>query len=189
MSIVKIESVGDRSLERVNKILSTVPNGVYKATYSALKRAGQTAKTQAGRFAAAEYTINKSTFMSNVNQKQHITGSSGGVTSMTITFAGSVLPLLTFNTKYSRSGLVQTQVKRSGGATTLQHAFVANIGKFGVYERVGRERYPVEGKYGPSTGHMMQNEDVVEQMEKVVEETYENRIEHEITRVLNGFGG
>ena len=36
----------------------------------------------------------------------------------------------------------------------------------GVWERVGKMRFPVEQKYGPSTGHMMQDDDVSEKMTK-----------------------
>ena len=190
MSIVRIDEVGQNSLDRINKILAGVPGGVWKATYAAMKRSGETAKTKAGQFAAAEYTISKGSFMQNVSQKTHISGGLGGVAEMSIGFAGTVLPLLTFNTKFSRNGLVQTQVKRNGGAATLDHAFVANIyGSTGVFERVGAPRFPVEQKYGPSTGHMMQNEQVVEKMDKTVRTTFDSRIEHEILRVLNGWGG
>ena len=190
MSVIRIDEVGGKGLDRVNKLLAGVPGGVFKATSAALKRAGDTAKTKAGQFAAAEYTISKGDFMHNVNEKTRVSGGIGGVASMHISFAGSVLPLLTFNTKFSRDGHVQTQVKRNGGAASLEHAFVARIfGQTAVFERVGAPRFPVEQKYGPSTGHMMQNEQVIEKMEQTILETYETRIEHEILRVLNGWGG
>ena len=99
MSFIRVNEVGDDSLERVNKLLHNVPGGVYKAAFSALKRAGDTAKTRAGQFAAAEYTINKGDFMRNVHSKSHITGGAGGVMGMSISFSGTVLPLLTFNTR------------------------------------------------------------------------------------------
>lgn len=187
---VYIAQPGDQSLDRINKILSGVPGGAFKATYSAMKRAGSTAKTKAGQFAAAEYTISKGSFMQNVHSKVNVSGGHGGVAGLSISFAGSVLPLLTFNTKYSRGGQITTQVKRNGGAATLQHAFVASIyGGIGVYERVGAPRFPVEQKFGPSTGHMMQNEEVVEKMEQAIVSTFEQRIDHEMLRVLNGWGG
>lgn len=190
MSVVRIDEVGGKSLDRVSKILAGVPGGVQRATSAALQRAGETGKTRAGQFAAAEYTISKGTFMSNTDQKSKTTGGVGGMLSMSIIFAGAVLPLLEFNTKFSRGGLVQTQVKRNGGAATLQHAFVASIfGSTGVFERLGSPRFPVEQKYGPSTGHMMQNEQVVEKMEETIRTTFESRIEHEVLRVLNGWGG
>lgn len=54
MSFIRVDEIGGDSLERVNKILAGVPGGVWKATSAALKRAGDTAKTRAGQFAAAE---------------------------------------------------------------------------------------------------------------------------------------
>ena len=174
MSFIRVNEVGDDSLERVNKLLHNIPGGVYKAAFSALRRAGDTAKTRAGQFAAAEYTINKGEFMRRVHSKTHITGGAGGVMGMSISF----------------SGTVQTQVKRNGGAATLQHAFVARIfGPTAVFERVGSPRFPVEQKFGPSTGHMMRNEEVIEKMDETIRDTYEKRVEHEILRVLNGWGG
>lgn len=190
MSFIRVDEIGGNSLDRVNKVLAGISGGVWKATSAALKRAGDTAKTKAGQFAAAEYVINKGDFMRNTNMKSHITGGAGGVVTMSVSFAGRVLPLLTFNTKFSRDGRVQTQVKRNGGASTLEHAFVANIyGQVAVFERVGSPRFPVEQKYGPSTGHMMQNDQVIEKMDETIRNTYETRLEHEILRVLNGWGG
>lgn len=190
MSYIKIEDVGGQSLDRINKLLAGIPGGATKAASSALKRAGEAAKTQAGRFAAAEYTINKGDFMRNTTIKTKSSATTDGVASMSISYAGNVLPLLTFNTSYARDGSVRTQVKRNGSAQLLEHVFVAKIsGHTGAYERLGRSRFPLEQKYGPSTGHMMRNEDVIEQMDETVRETFERRAEHEILRVLNGWGG
>ena len=188
--VIRLDNIGNENIERINKILAGIPGGAFKATYAALKRAGSTAKTKAGQFAAAEYTINKGTFMRNVTEKVHTEGGTGGVASISISFAGTVLPLLEFSTRYSRGGQLTTQVKRSGGAATLQHAFAANVfGPIAVFERVGAPRFPVEQKFGPSTGHMMQNENVVEKMGETIRDTFDKRIEHEILRVLNGWGG
>ena len=190
MSTIRIDEVSGKGLDRVTKILAGVPGGVYKAVSSALKRAGDTAKTKAGQMAAAEYTISKGTFMRNVKIKNLVSSHAGGVASMSLSFAGGVLPLLNFNTKFSKDGRITTQVKRNGGGGTLEHAFVSNMfGATAVFERVGTSRFPVEQKYGPSTAHMMQNDDVIEKMSDAISETYDKRIEHEITRILNGWGG
>jgi len=191
MSYIQIEEIGGESLSRAIKVLEGIPGGAHRAAYSALKRAGETAKTKAGQFAAAEYTITKGTFMSKVDTQTKLSGSiSSGSLTMSIRYAGSVLPLLTFNTKYSRGGQLQTQVKRNGGGGTLQHAFVASIfGPLAVFERVGTPRFPVEQKFGPSTAQMMKNDSVIEQMDETIRETYEMRMEHEINRILNGWGG
>ena len=43
--------------------------------------------------------------------------------------------------------------------------------------------------YGPSTGQMMQNEKIIQQMDEVISQTFEQRIDHEISRILAGTGG
>ena len=190
MNYISIKEVGGNSLSRANKLLAGIPGGAIKAAHSALKRAGETAKTQAGRFAAAEYTISKGEFMRNTSIKLRTGATTAGVASVNISYAGSVLPLLTFNTSYSRDGAVKTQVMRNGAAQLLEHVFVAKIsGHTGAYERVGRARFPLEQKFGPSTGHMMRNETVIESMDETVCDVFNRRIEHEILRVLNGWGG
>ena len=177
---VRVTSTGV-SLERVTKILGGVASDVRDANYNAMKRAGEAAKTKAGQLAAAEYTINKGTFMSATKQKMV-----SSQTALNISFAGSVLPLLQFNTVYGKHHLLRAQVLRKGGGGTLNHAFTARLGgRLKALERLGKYRTPLESKYGPSTAHMMQNETVVDEMHKVIQETYDKRIEHEITRILN----
>lgn len=180
------------SIDRANKLLRHINNGsgAIKAVYAALKRAGERAKTEAGRFAAQEYTLNKGSFMSHTNMKSVVHGGSGGAASVSITFAGSVIPLLEFSTHYSRGGHLTTTVKRSGGAATLEHAFaVPMFGPVAVFEHINQTRGPVEQKFGPSTGQMMQNDKIIEQMEKTITETFDQRIDHEISRILAGYGG
>ena len=187
---VHIGDIGSASLDRLNRLLAGVPGGVWMAAHGALKRAGDTAKTRAGQFAAGEYAISKGDFMKNVSIATDIRGLGGSAVSLNIRFAGSVLPLLAFNTKFSRGGLLTTQVMRNGGAATLQHAFAARVfGPVAVFERVGSPRFPVRQKFGPSTAHMMRSKAVVEKMDQVISDTFDKRLEHEITRVLNGWGG
>ena len=51
------------------------------------------------------------------------------------------------------------------------------------------KRFPVEELYGPATPQMMySNEEVMDEIEDKMAETYEKRIDHEILRVLNGWG-
>ena len=192
MGVVTVTSVGTNSLDRVNKILGgSFKTDVWKATHNALLRAGDTASAQAGRFASAEYTISKGTFDAKTKTKTKIEGgySAGGVASMSVSFAGRVIPLLTFQSRYSRGCLMHVRVKRDSGGGTLRHVFTANLGgRLAAYERVGRDRFPVEAKFGPSTAHMMQHKDVIKEMDKTISETYDKRIEHEITRILSGYG-
>ena len=112
---IHLEQTGGDNLERINKIMAGIPGGAFKVTYSALKRAADTAKTKAGQFAAAEYTIGKGDFMRNVTEKVNVSGGAGGVASIKISYGGHVLSLLDFDTRVSRNGTVTTKVMRNGG--------------------------------------------------------------------------
>lgn len=176
-------------LDRANKILAGLGSGAaIRATYYAGKRAAEKARTEAGRLAASEYTISKGIFMANTNsnRKVSVSGGSGGTSSISISFAGSVLPLLKFKTRVSKKGGVITQVKR-GSSATLQHAFAVSQYGGNIFERIGAARFPIEGLYGPSTGHMMQNEKVSEEMGTIILDTFNERMEVEINRILNGW--
>ena len=72
----------------------------------------------------------------------------------------------------------------------LDHAFEAKMGShYGIYERQGEKRFPVKELFGPATPQMMySNENVMDSIEEKMASTYEERIEHEITRILNGWG-
>jgi len=185
---IEVREVGHMDLERINKILAGVPDGVFKASHAALKRAGERAKTEAGRFAAQEYVISKGDFMKNVTTTTDVRGGSGGLTSLSLNFRGSVIPLIDFRVKYAKGGTLTAQVKRGGGGS-IQSAFVARVfGPARVFERVGKARLPVEQKFGPSTAQMMANDEVVDAMTEIIQETFDERIEHEVWRLLSGGG-
>ena len=178
MSSIRVTLDGDEVLERASKVLAGIPGGVSKAITSASKRAGDQGKTKAGTFAAQEYTISKGLFMSETKTKLQI--SEG----FTLSFEGSVIPLKRFKARDQRPRGVYASVKRGSGGR-LPHAFTGPGGHF--FERVATARLPIEKKFGPSTGQMMQNDEIIEQMDKTITETFEKRMEVEINRLLAGF--
>lgn len=188
MADVRIEDVGQAKIDRVNAILKGIGNGsgAFKAIGAAMNRAAASAKTQAGRYASETYNISKSKFMSACRITNEMKGGSGGVASIELMFAGKVLKLIDFGAKGGPQGPVTVSVKDGGG--TLRSAFINAIyGERGVWERVGKTRFPVEQKYGPSTGHMMQDEGVSEKLTEHIESVFDRRIEHEISRILGLF--
>lgn len=182
--------IAEDSLDRVTKLLAGISGGVYKAVGSALTRAAAAGKTAAKQPVTREYAISQSEFLSQTRNINHFVRDTGGGLSVVFGFRGNVIPLMKFNTRVNNSGQVVTQVKRSGAAATLDRAFTAQMGGHrGVYERVGVKRFPVEELYGPATPQMMySNEEVMDEIEDKMAETYEKRIDHEILRVLNGWG-
>lgn len=185
-----LEVIVEEDIDRVSNLLAGVSGGLYKAVGSALTRAAASGKTVAKSAVTKEYSISQSEFLSRTKNINHFVRESDGGLSVVFGFRGNVIPLMKFNTRVNNKGQVVTQVKRSGTATTLDRAFTAQMGGHrGVYERVGVNRFPVEELYGPATPQMMySNEDVMDEIEAKMAETYEKRIDHEILRILNGWG-
>ena len=167
-----------------------IPGGVYKAVGSALTRAASAGKTEAKRAAAQEYTIGSGDFLRYTRNINHFVRSGDGSVEVVFGFAGYPIPLLHFQMSIDSEGRPVAHVKRSNTPETLRHAFRANVGgRRGIYERMGAERLPIQQLYGPATTQMMYaNENVLDAIEEKMAETYEKRIDHEILRVLNGWG-
>jgi ribosomal protein L18 len=181
---VTVEVV-ENSLDKVTALLAGVQSDINKAVGSALKRAAGVGKTIGKRLATKEYTISQSEFLAQTKNINHIRGT----TSVSFGFKGYVIPLLRFNTCIDSNGRVVTQVRRQNTPTVLEHAFAAQMGGHSrrIYEREGPERFPVRQLFGPSTPKMMENADILEEMDAKMAEAYENRIDHEILAILNGW--
>ena len=185
-----VVDIAEDSLDKATRLLAGINGGVYKAVGSALTRAAAAGKTAAKQPVTKEYTISQSEFLARTRNINHFVRESSGGISVVFGFRGNVIPLMKFNTRVNGSGQIVTQVKRSGSAETLNLAFSAQMGGHkGIYERVGIKRFPVEELYGPATPQMMySNEEVTDEIECKVADTYEKRIDHKILRILNGWG-
>lgn len=182
--------IAEESLDKATRLLAGVSGGIYKAVGGALTRAAVAGRTAAKKPVTREYAISQSEFLARTKNINHFVRESSGGISIVFGFTGNVIPLARFNTRVDGGGHVVTQVKRSGTAEALDQAFSAQMGGHrGIYERLGVKRFPVRELYGPATPQMMYaNEDVLDEIENKMAETYEKRIDHEILRVLNGWG-
>lgn len=180
MSWVKVEILGvQEQTNRHARALETVPGGLERAQWDSMKRAGQKARTQAGRLASARYQISAGQFKNHVSMK--VRGE--GTALLSITFSGSVIPLKEFRVSSSASG-VYAKAKQGGGV--IHRAFLDEM-MGGVFERKGTPRLPIEQKFGPATPQMMNDDEVKSEMDDLIQETYEQRMEHEVARILNGW--
>ncbi len=184
-----VVDVAEEGLSRVQKLLAGIEGGWQRAVGSALARAGSSGKTAAKSAVSKEYFITQSEFLRRTKNINHFVNTGTGV-EVVFGFAGHVIPLLRFDTHYGNDGRVTTRVKRESAKEALDHAFVAHMGSHtGVYERLGKHRFPIRQFYGPATPQMMySNENVMDEIEEKVVETYEKRIDHEISRIINGWG-
>jgi hypothetical protein len=187
---VYVDDEGDGSLPRVQRILAGIPGGAYRAVGSAFARAARAGVNASGKLVTKEYAVSQSTYKANVTNINHIQKGAQGV-SVEFGFRGHVIPLIQFDTSVSKDGRIQTRVKRGSTRTALDNAFISQVGGHtGVYERKTAKRYPIKEKYGPSTAQMMySNEAILDAQHEVIVETYDKRIEHEIHRILAGYGG
>lgn len=182
--------ITENQINRVHAILGGIPNGVNKAVYSTINRALITLRSTSGKLIRGTYNIKASDIKTNQNMRmkratlQDVEG--------TVLFAGTVIPLIKFgvNPKEPARKKVSISVLRAQGGKRLQSAYVANLGRYGVgvFERLTSKRESSQQLYGPSVAHMMENEDVLNKAEAAAQETINKRIEHEITRILNGYG-
>ena len=122
-----------------------------------------------------------------------ISKSSTGNLAGYVSFSGFKLPLYKFNVTPKKPGTgkqVTASVMKNGG-TTFEDAFVAEMksGHMGVFERSGRKRLPVEEIMGLSAAQMVGNAAVIEELEKEAQKVVDERLSHEIDRILNGYGG
>lgn len=79
-----------------------------------------------------------------------------------------------------------------GGGTPFEDAFIAQMRSghnIGVFERETRKRFPIEEKMGLSAAQMVGNEKVIETLEEEAQQLVNQRLEHEINRLLSGYGG
>ena len=186
MPQIRVDDISKDKLDRINAVLAGVKNGsgAFQAIGAAMKRAAKAGEHDAARYAAETYNITQGMFRSRCRITFKLEGGHTGVTSIELTFAGAVIPLIEFGgTKGGPQGGVTASPKLGGGS--LRSAFINAIyDEKAVWERVGRKRFPVEQKYGPSTGHMMQDNEVSEKVTNRIIEVFDSRIEHEISRIL-----
>jgi hypothetical protein len=169
------------SVKEINKVINR-----------AAKRAADTAKAETVRQLASEYTLPASEIRGTITTR-NIGGDNVGAV-MNISSSPFALPKFKGVTPKEvmppAKGPVKAQIKKGSGAI-LKRAFVAKMksGHIGVYERQGKESFPIDQKFGPSTPGMFGRENETEINKAVMKkagETFDKRIQHELERLLNG---
>lgn len=180
--------VTEQQIDRVNLILGGLKNAPNKAFASVINRALTTIRSQSGKEVRKTYKIKQRDITSN--QRMTVQRASGQNIEGSISYAGNLIPLMKFsvNPPAPHKKMVSVSVLQSGGGKRLLHAYVANLGRgIGVFERETSKRESSAQLYGPSPAHMVENEDVLSKVESAAMETIDKRVEHEISRILNGY--
>lgn len=167
-----------------------VPHAAEKAIGSAIKRAAISGEAYAARAVGKFYYIKAGDFKKYTKSKRHINKTADGV-EIDIDFRGYHIPLIRFGARLTASGHYRVKVKKGSTGEMLKHVFRAEVGThghIGLYERLTSKRFPIEEKLGPSAPQMMDtNDDVAQAIGDKVRDTFEQRLDHEILAVLNGW--
>lgn len=186
-----IEITSD-TIERVNTLLADVPKGAEKVFSLSMNRGLSRIKTQALRRVRTVYAVNSSD-LSNVTTIRMNKASTGNLAGY-VSFSGVKIPLYKFKvtpTKQGTGKTVTASLKKGSSGTPFENAFIAEMGSghTGVFERVGKNRFPIEEKMGLSAAQMVSNENIIDEMKTEVQELVNERLIHEMNSILNGYGG
>ncbi|MCM1275463.1 MAG: phage tail protein [Lachnospiraceae bacterium] len=216
MSVVTIQSFGGEAVSRAEKLLAGISGGVEKAVRSALPRAASSLRSEAVKEIRKKYDISAENIRARHSVSVKYTY--GANNSATVRFSGKKIPLHRYNgtspvnPEYDSSKTVIAIINGINkpvhpGVTASAHqlkgtspkkipgAFVAKMksGHIGIFERTGGVTSSgsdeIRELKGSSVPQMLGSEEVAAALGKHASDVFEQRMEHEITRILNGWGG
>lgn len=214
MATIEIEEVGGKTLEQAQRLLAGIEGGANKAVKNAMQRAASHLRSNAGKAIRERYDISQAALRANENVSIRYTYQNG--IQAYVKFAGHKIPLYRYGGSSPKqptpngSAWVSAhidgfwkQVHPSLSATGHQlkrtspyrfdNAFVARMrsGHIGIFERTGAAgsngNDAIRELMGSSVPQMLGSKEVEERLAKETAEKFEERLQHEITRILNGY--
>lgn len=211
---ITFTEVGREKLTDAEKLLAGIPNGINRAVKSAMTRATSHMRTNASKEIRKRYAISAANLREDENVK--ISYSYGNGVQARVFFSGEKIPLYRYsgsspsapefdkqrtvnaiisgNWRKVHPGiaaaghqLVGTAPKRFG------NAFVAKFssGHIGIFERTGgvtdSGKAEIKEIMGSSVPQMLGNDEVAEHLAAGAMEKFEERLDHEVLRLLNGW--
>ena len=180
--------ITSEQIERIHAMLGGIKDAVPKAIYNILNRTASAVKSESSKEVRKTYKIKRGDLVNNQNVKVEKAGPSK--LEAAILFSGNLIPLIKFdvNPKQPQHKIVSASVLNNSGKKQLLHAYVADLGKYGVgvFERETKKRESSKQLYGPSAAHMVGNDVVLNKIQEVATDTIDMRVEHEISRILKG---
>lgn len=215
---ITFTEVGRAKLTEVEKLLAGIPNGTQRVLKSAAHRATAHLRTNAVRETRKRYAISAANLRTEDNCKIRYSYSGGGVQA-TVFYNGEKIPLYRYSgaspsaPAYDRQKLVNViingnwrkvhpgvgakgrQLNASSPTTPKEGAFVARFasGHTGIFYRTGGMtsggKDETREVMGSAFAQMVGNEEVAQRLDEGAMEKFEERLDHEVYRLLNGFGG
>ena len=181
--MITFEIKPPKNLREIAAKLSAIPGGMERAGRSAVNRTLKGGRQDASRKIGQRYTIPVALVMSTI--KTRVAGMTGEMAS-----SGARLPSDKFLHRPTvrqnpgpPGGIFLNVVKGQGG--NLRRAFIQRTG--GIWERVGRSRFPIRRFYSPSAPGMLAVKPVSSYIVAKMEERLGINLAHEAAAVINGF--
>lgn len=176
--------VNVKNAERLEELFKNTPKQAKIILWRALNRAATAGRTRASVSIRQQYIIKAG----DVKKSIKIKTASVNRLNAQLRASGPVTPLMKFRVtpSFPDIALVKAAVKK-GGMKPIESAFVTRAnGGVNVFVREGTSRYPIKALYGPSIAQMLGNEDVLENVLDRTQEVLDERLEHELARLLRG---
>lgn len=201
--------VSEDTIDRIHAILADVKDADKKVLKPAITRGLMAGKTAAGKATRQTYHISAGDFNSNGYLKYNSVSQSGDGIIGSLQYSGSAIPLIKFKVSPKtpiKKKTPSAAVLKANSLVTFgnrKDVFVTQMksGHIGIF---GRQ----EGKYSSSRGNgknkhtetlkellspavpqMVGNEEVTQTVEDRVNEVINQRIDHEVERLLSKSGG
>ena len=151
-----------------------------------LNRSATAARTAASRAVRDNYHVT----VKNARATMKISKGTQSRLGAFVLSKGQLVPLDKYKVKPGtvrpgRRTLRKVAVSKGKTPTAIKGAFMAEVSGAKLFERVGKKRLPISRLMGPAIPQLVDNDDVIEVVDKVVMETYAKRMDFEIGRALN----
>ncbi len=215
-SIIRFEEVGGQSLERAEKMLAGFPGGLDKAIKSAMSRSLSHLRTSSTKEIRKVYAISATALRTEENIKSKYTYHPGAGISGYVLFSGHKIPLYRYDgtspvqptqdTSKTIDALINGQWRKTyPGVTAAGHQkvstsptrfegdFIATMsnGHTGMFHRTGgvtdTGKDELQERMGSSIPQMVGNEDVQQALVDETMKKFDERLEHEINAIINGW--
>lgn len=209
--------IREETVKRVSSLLAGVKDGAKTAMQNALDRGLSTVRSEAFKEVSKVYAITQKNLRAESNIKLYKYYGDADIQA-SICYSGFKIPLYRFDVspkspsakggadkvpvQFGANGEnewrmvtpgAQVKARQMIGSaqTPFINAFIADMGNghTGMFKRDSAARFSISEFMGSSVAQMIGNGVVREEIEKRAQETVEKRIEAEINRILNGYGG
>ncbi len=212
---VYLTVAGQSAIDRAVKMLSGIEGGLEKAVRSAMSRAASHLRSSSAKAIQQRYAISAANIRANENVR--VEYSLGNGLRAEVAFMGARIPLHRFmgaspsqptrdmseqygvmiaDQKWRRMypGVAASgHVLKGTSPARFSHAFVmkTKTGHVGIFERTGgmtrSSKDELEEIFGPSVPTMLGSDEVGEDLAREAMDKFEERLDHEINAILNGW--